>query len=369
MLSGARAGGRGPAAPLGGALQDAAQGIDVAPPQDDLTLAGVREAIGSAMMTLGMTARARPLLEAAYERFRQMPPDSDARLAVETELAELFIFEGKPAQAEAPLRDLLSRERAANKGVPTAREGDILNALGSSLRLTSRLSEAMTTQQEALALRQRLFGAAGLPVAESLNNIATIHFSAGRFKEAVDAYNQALSVRAVALRPLHPMVVQTQANLGLALLRAGDAAGALPYLQQAASAWRGAHGPDDRGFATVHTSLGQARGALAQLEESEAAFIVALQWHVARPVPDAKAVLATKVNPAVTRAHASKGDPDGCRRSIVELEALRADPVFVGLSAGLARLTDEALADAYERCGRAGDADRLRGAIEPITPK
>lgn len=359
ILSGAQASDKGPAATLGEVLQDAAQGLAVTPPEDALTRASVSEAVGTAMMTLGMTEKARPLLEAALAGFKDLPPDSEPRLAAESELAQLLYYEGRFKEAEPALRDLLARERARSGGKTTQLEGDLLNALGSVLRLQGKLDEAMKVQQEALAVRTAVHGADSLRCAESHNNIASIHFSAGRYADAVASFRSSLAIRTANLRPGHPMLLATDMNLGLALLRSGDAKAAVPLLETAVAGWTAAFGPEHPGIVSARTGLGQALRRDGRFDESLASFNAALQWQSARTTEVTPAVLATRLNIAVTLADrvAAGGN---CTEAIAAMDAVRGEPVFSKLGAGLVRQAFGSLADACDRCGRTDDAKRYR---------
>jgi len=359
ILSGAQSSDKGPGATLGEVLEDAAHGLLVTPPEDPLTRAGVNEAIGTAMMTLGMTERARPLLEAALAEHQRLPPASTPRLAVETELAQLLYYEGKYAEAEPTLRGLLVRVREANGGVASSLEGDILNALGAVLRLRGSLEAAMSVQREALSVRTAVEGAQSLACAESLNNIASIHFSSGRYAEAVESFRSSLAIRTAKLRPGHPMLLATGTNLGLALLRAGDAQQAIPYLETAAAGWAGAFGPQHPGINIARTSLGQAYRTVGRFDDSLSVLRQVEDWQTAASAEVTPALLATRANIGITLAGRVASD-GSCQEAITALEAVRSHPQFGALSRGMARQVLTALADSCERCGRGADATRYR---------
>ncbi|MDP1660557.1 MAG: serine/threonine-protein kinase, partial [Phycisphaerales bacterium] len=359
ILSGAQSSDKGPGATLGEVLEDAAHGLLVTPPEDALTRAGVNEAVGKAMMTLGMTERARPLLEAALAEHQGLPPASAPRLAVETELAQLLYYEGKYAEAEPALRGLLARAREASGGAATSLEGDILNALGAVLRMRGSFEEAMSVQREALSVRTAVEGAQSLACAESLNNIASIHFSSGRYAEAVESFRLSLAIRTAKLRPGHPMLLATSTNLGLALLRAGDAQAAIPFLEASAAGWAGAFGPQHAGINVARTSLGQAYRAVGRFDESLSVLRQVQDWQAAGSAEFTPAQLATRANIGITLAKRAAKDGN-CQEAIAALESVRSHALFGSLSRGMARQALSALAEACELCGRGADATRYR---------
>lgn len=361
MLSGAQTSGRGPSATLGEVLDDAARALETDPPADPMTLAGTQQAVGSALMTLGRADRARPLLESAAAALATLPADSPARLEVESELAQLKYYEGKAMEAEAPLRDLLARERARAGGSPSAREGDLLNALGAVLRVTRRIDEALAVQQDALRVRTVVHGEGSLPVAESRNNIATIHMNAGRYAEAAGEFRVALDIRAGKLRADHPLVLATAMNLGVALLRTDDVAGALPHLDRAAQGWEKAYGADHPGQVSALTALAQALVQSGRAQEAVEPLRRARAWQEARPDAAPAARLATRVNLAIALAQF-----EDCAAAAAAMDEARADPAWASLSAGLLKQALQAEVALSERCGDANRSARAREDLKRL---
>ena len=361
ILSGAQASGRGPSATLSEVLQDAARTIETSPPADPLTLASVKEAVGTALMTLGMADKARPLLESALAEFSSQPPESDLRIAIETELAQLLYYEGKAAEAEAPLRQLLDRERTLRAGAPSARQGDLLNALGAVLRVTRRFDEALTVQQQALTVRTAVHGAASLPVAETLNNIATIHFSAGRFAEAVPPYEQAMAIRTARLRPGHPMILGINLNLGATLSRMGQSDRALPMLHEAVDNWQAAFGSEHPGVVIARTALGQGLRKAGKPQEAVEVLTPALQWQEQHKEVSAAARLATRANIALALA-----DFADCPRALAAITEIRGDAAAQQLPRQLAVQLLESLITLCERCGLPDDKAKARDALKQL---
>lgn len=345
MLKGAQASGKGPSATLGEVLQDAERTIATAPPTDAMTLASVKEAVGTAMMTLGMTDRARPLLEDAFAEFKSQPPDSAQRMSIETELAQLLYYEGNLAEAEAPLRDLLARERALNAGVQTKREGVILNALGAVLRLTRRFDEAMTVQVEALALRKIVEGESSLAAAESHNNIGAIHFGAGRFEDAIRSHQNAMDIRVARLRPGHPLLLASSLNLGLSLQRVGQVEKALPMLRLAVDGWEAAYGPEHPGIVVARTAMGQTLFKAGKPRDAVEMFTAGLRWQQQHASTTAAAMLATRANIAIAFA-----DYAECVEGAKTIREVREDANANLLNPGLKRQLIEALIRLCGRC-------------------
>ena len=92
----------------------------------------------------------------------------------------------------------------------------LLNQTGGYLNQQGRYEAAEPLFQEALAMRQRLLGAAHPDVATSLNNLANLYYSQRRYAVAEPLLQEALAMQKWLLGPEHPHVA-TSLN-GLAAL-------------------------------------------------------------------------------------------------------------------------------------------------------
>ena len=66
---------------------------------------------------------------------------------------------------------------------------------------------------QALELRKRLLGDEHPDVATSLNNLASLYYSQGRYSEAEPLYVQALKICEQGLNENHPTTVSVRKNL------------------------------------------------------------------------------------------------------------------------------------------------------------
>jgi serine/threonine protein kinase/tetratricopeptide (TPR) repeat protein len=350
---------QGPDARLGDVLREAAAALAASPPADRLTRAAAEQSLGQAMMSLGMLAEARPLLEGAGAGFAALAETSDARIDARLDLAELLFYEGKPELAEAEFRSLLAGERARAGGGVTAREGTLLTNLGATLRAQRRVEEALAVQREALRVRAEVHGEQSLPVAEARNNLASALFQSGEVGAAVEEYERVLAVRRARLRADHPLVVRCESNLGLAKLRADDAEGALPLLSGAVERWDRAFGPEHSGRIAAMKSLAQAYCKLQRFDEGLACLGWALEWQRARLPEESPQIAATQANIGI--ALADKGDPAGA----IDVLAV-ALPRLQGAAgvATIARTAAETLARLYDQAGLADKAREVREGAE-----
>ncbi len=308
VLGGGDTGNMGPDAKLGELLQQAAQSLKDTPPHDPLTRAASEQALGRAVMSLGMLPKARELLESSARGFAALPDQADARVDAEVALGELLFHEGKHTEAEAVFRRLLADERArVGAGVHTEREGLLLNDLGGSLRLQDRAGDAAQVQRDAITARAAVHGEKSLQVAESRNNLASALFQTGDLAGAIGEFQRSLDTRKALLRADHPMIVRCQSNLGLAQLRAGKPDDAVVNLTASAEAWDRAFGPEHAGRVAAITSLSQALTAQGRHEQSVAWLNRALEWQRAHGAT-AAAVAATEANIGIALAAGGKKD-------------------------------------------------------------
>lgn len=359
ILGGADTGNNGPDQTLGSLLNDAAAALESAPPQDPLTLAASRQALGRSFMSIGDLKRARTMLEAAEpvlvaHKTLATAASNDIRI----DLAELSFFEGKSQEAEAAFRTLLAEERAHLGRTHSLREGTLLNDLGAALRAERRFPEAIAAQQEAIAIRAHLLGEKSLPVASSRNNLASSLLQNGDIPGAIEQFNASLSIRTAMLRADHPLIVRCKSNLGLAQIRAGNIDEAIALLQSAVDSWDRAFGPDHPGRVPASTSLAIALRRMQRQPEAIDVLNQALAWqhaHDASPL----LIAATEANIALALVE-SGHDPEAMPMLEKTLPELAGSPA----QAGIAKSAAESLAAIYDRAGRPKDAERVRSQIK-----
>lgn len=91
----------------------------------------------------------------------------------------------------------------------------LFNRTGIYLIERARYSEAEPLYRKALEIREKIFGAEALPVAESLNNVATLYYFLGRYSEGESLGGRALDIRKKAYGTEHALVAVSLNNLGL----------------------------------------------------------------------------------------------------------------------------------------------------------
>jgi tetratricopeptide (TPR) repeat protein len=95
---------------------------------------------------------------------------------------------------------------------------------------SSRSRYAEPLLQRALAIREQALGPSHPDVAESLNNLAMIHYYRGMYEQAEPLYQHALSIREQVLGPQHHDTAQSLNNLANLYRNQGKYAQAEPLL-------------------------------------------------------------------------------------------------------------------------------------------
>ena len=144
----------------------------------------------------------------------------------ETQLGRHVPAEGHFRAALAMRQKLLGAE---HPDVATS-----LNNLAFVLNSQGKFEAAETLHRQALAMRQTLLGAEHPDVATSLNNLAFVLKSQGKFEAAETLYRQALAMRQKLLGAEHPDVAASLNNLAMVHIRRGQFPAALPLFARAA---------------------------------------------------------------------------------------------------------------------------------------
>ena len=140
-----------------------------------------------------------------------------------------------------------------------------LNALGFLAWEEVDLPTARTALERALAIRERLLGPRHASTGATLNDLARLHLSAGRYTEAQAAFERALRIREAVFGPEHAVVAQSLRGLGDVLRSTGDSTRAQAVLERALAIFEKRFGTDHAAVASTLHLLGlvaQHRGDL-----------------------------------------------------------------------------------------------------------
>lgn len=242
---------------------------------DDHERANLLDTLGRVAQRLELVDDARTLIgEAAAIREHAFGADSLEYAISLRHTGELeFQLGAFPAAIDALTRALeIHRAHAEDRH---ASVDVIANDLASCLRNVGRAAEAEALHREALALRRARGG--GLPLAESLNNLAGVHIDRGELALATEELREALSIRETILGEAELLTAQTRSNLATVLWRAGERDEAEREMRSAESAYRQLGFDGEDGLSVVLSNLSAMQltrrdyaAAAASLDEASA---------------------------------------------------------------------------------------------------
>jgi tetratricopeptide (TPR) repeat protein len=165
----------------------------------------------------------------------------------EAELADiqglLFDAKGEPLKAEPYYKRALAlREKLY--GADHLMVALSLNNLAGVPYTLGKYQEARALHERALAIREKTLGPIGSDVAVSLNAIAAIDEDEGKYDDSERGYRRAIAIWEQVLGPDHPDVGAAHNNLGNLLRRKGDNAGAIVELERAVAIWKPSNNPN-----------------------------------------------------------------------------------------------------------------------------
>ncbi|MBF0626377.1 MAG: tetratricopeptide repeat protein [Magnetococcales bacterium] len=237
-----------------------------------------------------------------YRQSLEMTPDWAVRERIHllTELGSSLRQGGKPAEAEAPLRQALALSATLTPPDPLVAASP-LQALAVLLRQQGRIAEGAPFMERALTLRRESLGDRHPLTAEALHKLALIRDAEGRFQEAEDLFHQALELRQVLFGVQHPETAQSLDNLGAFLRERERLEEAEPLLLQALRTRMAVLGAGHLETAATLNNLGLLHQAQGHLDQAETRFRTALAVWTARLNPGHPNRLATLNNLALLK--------------------------------------------------------------------
>ena len=239
--------------------------------RDDETL---WEAIGHAIVVvgykLGRKAEAAPWIEHARALLRRRgdPPELRATLLGHVGMVE--IAAGDPAAADAPLVEALAlRERAFGANHP--RLVGTLNTLGAARLRAGRYADAQALLERAVAVAEASGGPGHPDLAHPLNNLALALERQNRHDDAIAALRRSHAILA-AINPDDPNLGLIRQNIGGMLHLSGRSADAKPELAAALAHLERTIGPEHPGVAGALSFSGDVDRALGDLPGARAAY-------------------------------------------------------------------------------------------------
>lgn len=155
--------------------------------------------------------------------------------------------------------------RAAN---PPDVDADLAEIHALLFDVDGKLDEAKPFYEKALRVRQELYGAQHLLVAQSLNNLAAIPFQRGQLDEAQALHQRALAIRIARLGEVSPDVAVSVNALAQIDAARGDLDKARLGFERAIAIWSATIGADHTDTAAAHNELGNVLRRMARLPEA-----------------------------------------------------------------------------------------------------
>jgi tetratricopeptide (TPR) repeat protein len=145
-----------------------------------------------------------------------------------------------------------------------------LSNLASARLVLGRGGEAEPLLVESLEMRQRLYKGDHLEVATGLSNLALTRLALGKTAEAQQGFDQAVAMLRRLSPDASPMLARTLARAGSARFDdgRGDAAAALPDLEEAVLIAEELLPPEHPHLAQYRASLAKCRAVLAEMDKA-----------------------------------------------------------------------------------------------------
>lgn len=131
------------------------------------------------------------------------------------------------------LLDQKKENEAINEFQFTKRVAQTYNYLGNWYLNFGQYQEALDYHQNALNIRQQIWGNFNEKVADSYNNIGNCLYSYGDYQQALFAHDNALNIRLQIFGKNHLDVATSYNNIGLCWMKLNNSNNALPYLEKA----------------------------------------------------------------------------------------------------------------------------------------
>lgn len=198
-----------------------------------------------------------------------------ARVGSDPDMASLLeSARGGQLVAQEKCQDALPRYKRALELADQAQEGDkpwraeLLESLGKALRCAGDLPAAQARHEEALALRERIYGRVHPEVASSLNYLANVLFAMDHPDQALPLHERALSIREETLGAHAVLVADSLVNVGADLAHLKRYADSRDYLRRAVAIYEDVLGPDNVRLVTPLINLGDVQVYLHEPEEA-----------------------------------------------------------------------------------------------------
>jgi tetratricopeptide (TPR) repeat protein len=231
-------------------------------------------------------------------------------------------------------------------------QAQLMSSMGRVYGSLGLYNEALTLQENALAIRRRLLGEQHLDVASSLLGVATILWYRGDYERAKSLYEQGLELRERLIGKDAPAVADGLHNLGNLLWSRGEYDQAQRRLERAL-AIRETLAPESADVATTLNSLGAIAYKQGNFADAGRLWERTLAIREKALSPDHPLIAQTLNNLAVV--HTFTNDPAGARPLLeraVRIQEKVLGPKHADLASGLMNLGDVVAAAGDDRAAK-----------------
>lgn len=300
--------------------------IDELPNDDGARHARALSGLGRAVAQAGRPAEAIPLLERGVALTRKQEAAEPQLLSDRlNDLGSALFRLGRFDEAIACLNEALPLREAADRSAgfepASPRTATLINNLALMHYLAGRPFDAEPRFRQALALRRVLLPSDHPDLAQTLSNLGLMLKDYGNVDEAVLMLSEALEVRRAGLEPGHYRIAQAMLNLGVARQESGDLTTAESLLVEARNRLIGSLGADHPQVAVAHNEIGRLRRAQGHFEAAEASHRQALEIQRAVLPPDHPHLAWSLLG--LGRSLEARGRIDAARDALAEAVEIR----------------------------------------------
>lgn len=200
--------------------------------------------------------------QAAFSFFEKAP-NKDAAKATEVLLLLGNVFFEK-GDFEGAFQQYTQALKAAERLGNAELKANAINGLGEYYYKTGDAKLAESHHRQALAIRQKRFGALHEEVADSYNNLGNCFVASGRYADALDMHQKALAIRQQVLAADHSDLAVSYGNLGNCYYLTGHYGAALEQFEAALKVRLPRLGAKHPKMATLYNNLGNCYLALGR---------------------------------------------------------------------------------------------------------
>jgi tetratricopeptide (TPR) repeat protein len=197
--------------------------------------ATLMDTVGTVYMGLGLYAQARPLIDGAVAKRRQLPGLDPLDLSDSlSHQGELMALQADYDAGEKAYREAIRIESGRPKDVQNQEKlASSLYGLGTLLIKQGRYKDAEDTLRQALERQKALYGATHPAVARTLKDLALAVDDSGNLTAAIPLMEQSVSMqRALRGTEPHPDLAEVLNDMGLLLYEKGDSSGAEKFYRE-----------------------------------------------------------------------------------------------------------------------------------------